>query len=328
MSRDSREKLGLIALTAVIAAGVIADRGLSFPPRDAVNPFGIACLLGAAAAFYARRGAENFVLCLESLLHVTLYTASYSVLMYALAAFGRPCVDPQLAACDAALGVHLPSIVAWTGAHPSIQQVLQLAYNSLLWQTPLVIVLLGFAGRREDLQGFVRQFILSTLACALVFAIAPADGPFAAYGYEPSATQARYLEHLHQLRDGTRTTVTWRGAEGLITFPSFHTCWAILLTWSVRRWWWALAPFAIVNALVIASTLTTGWHYFADVLGGTVVAAGSILLSNVWVRHARRVWESMDHGGLRDRRIAPRPYAVVFRGSPESFGIGEAPESP
>lgn len=276
MTRDSLFQWSAIAATVLAAAALIAARGLSFPPGDAVSPLVIAVLLGLASAYYQRRGVANFVACLNALLHVTLFTACYSVLMYACGALGRPLIDDSLMRFDAACGVHLPSIVEWAAAHPHLQRGLQWAYNSLLLQTPLVIIVLGFAGDERRLARFVRQFMLATLVCAAVFAIAPAAGPFAAYGYPPNATQARYLAHLHELRDGVRTVVTWRGAEGLITFPSFHTTWAILLTWAFwKRPRWFI-PSALVNAAVIAATLTTGWHYFADVAAGAVLGGAVI----------------------------------------------------
>jgi membrane-associated phospholipid phosphatase len=284
MSRDSAEKSALIVFTALSAVAVMGWCGLSFPPADLFNPFGIALLLGGATVYYRRRGADTFVLCLSALLQITLFSACYSVLMYSLAALGRPYIDAPLATFDRALGVSLPSIVAWSAGHPTVNQALQVAYNSLLWQTPLVLILLGFTGDRPRLEGFVRQFMLCTLACACVFAIAPAEGPFAVYDYAPSPTQAVYLQHLHSLREGTRTVISWRGAEGLITFPSFHTGWAILLAWSLRRWKWVFFPALLLNAAVILSTLTTGWHYFADVVAGAAAAAASIAVSAAWVR--------------------------------------------
>lgn len=303
MSRDSRDKLALIVATVVATAVLMSARGLSFPAEDAVNPLVIAGLLAAGAIWYRRKGEETFVLCLSALLQVTLYTACYSVLMYAVAALGRPLVDDSLRHADAALGVHVPALVDWSRSHPEIERLLQLAYNSLLWQTPAVIVLLGFTGDSRRLTGFVRQFMLSTLACAVIFALWPAEGPFSAYRFSPSATQARYLEHLHSLRDGARTLITWRGAEGLITFPSFHTCWAILLAWSVsgRRFLFPLA--VVLNGAVIVSTMTTGWHYFADVLGGIGLAVGAIAVSTVWER--RLAWGATEPAASRPTGLQP-----------------------
>ena len=41
-------------------------------------------------------------------------------------------------------------------------------------------------------------------------------------------------------------------------------------------------PAAILSVLIILSTLTTGWHYFSDVLGGIVVAAISMAVARVY----------------------------------------------
>lgn len=280
MSRDSRIKWTLIGLTVCAAAALIRVEGLHFPPLDAISPLVLAALLGGCGYYYYhRRGEESFVACLNALLHITLYTAAYSVLMYAAAAHNRPLVDDWLMGCDALARVHLPDIVAWSADHPRIEALLRVAYNSLLWQTPLVIVVLGFSGDRKALEQFVLQFMLGTWLCAVVFCLWPAAGPFTGYGFAPSATQAVYLQHLHELRDGVRTLVTWRGAEGLITFPSFHTTWALLLAWSVRRHAVVFVVSAVLNAGVIVATMTTGRNYFTDVLGGAVLAVGVIALT-------------------------------------------------
>jgi hypothetical protein len=315
MSRDSRIKWIIIAATALAAAGLIAALGLGFPPGDAVSPLVITALLGAGAYYYHRRGERSFVTCLNALLHVALFTACYSVLMYACGAIGRPYIDNWLMQLDARCGIHLPDVVAWSQAHPHVQRPLQWAYNSLLCQTPLVIVVLGFVGDLRRLERFVLQFMLGTWLCALVFAVAPAAGPFATYGYPANATQAHYLQHLHELREGVRTVVTWRGAEGLITFPSFHTTWAMLLAWAFwgrMRWF---VPSVMVNAAVIAATMTTGWHYFADVVGGAVLGVGLIWFTESRDRRrARTVKEEREQLEITARltdelaeRLLPKP---------------------
>jgi membrane-associated phospholipid phosphatase len=48
-----------------------------------------------------------------------------------------------------------------------------------------------------------------------------------------------------------------------------------------------LAALVLVSAMVILSTMTTGWHYFVDVLGGILLAILSILL-------AKRLTQRMD----------------------------------
>jgi membrane-associated phospholipid phosphatase len=293
MSRDSRLKWILIGLIVCAAGALITIQELHFPPEDAVSPLAIALLLGGAAAWYHWRGETRFVACLNALLHVTLYTACYSVLMYAAATLNQPLIDQDLMRLDEQAGVHLPSIVEWAQSQPQLQRGLQIAYNSLLWQTPLVIVILGFSGDRRSLERFVLQFMLGTGVCLLVFCFFPAEGPFAGYGFAANETQTRYLQHLNELRDGTRTVVTWRGAEGLITFPSFHTTWAMLLAWGTRHNRWACFPAVLLNLSVIAATLTTGWHYGVDVAGGLVLGILVIAVSHA-VNRTQRAQESME----------------------------------
>ena len=71
------------------------------------------------------------------------------------------------------------------------------------------------------------------------------------------------------MRGGLRSGLSLADTEGLITFPSFHTVWALLLVAACPRP--AKAFSVVLNAAVIVATLTTGWHYLADVLAGIVV---------------------------------------------------------
>ena len=301
MSRDSRIKWTIIGLTVCAAAALIRVHDLHFPPADATSPLVIAALLAVVAWYYHRRDEENFVACANALLHVTLYTACYSVLMYAAAALNRPLIDDWLIRCDALAGVHLPAIVEWSNAHPRVESALQLAYNSLLLQTPLVIVVLGFSGDRKSLEQFVMQFMLGTWICLVGFCLWPAAGPFATFDIPANATQTRYLQHLHELREGVRTVVTWRGAEGLITFPSFHTTWALILAWAVRRRPLLFVLSCVLNGAVIAATMTTGWHYLTDVIGGAALGVGVITLTT----RSADVINEMSGGMLRRlRRVA------------------------
>lgn len=267
----------LIGLTCVTAAALCEVQSLEVPLSDVWPLAGLLLALAGLALYYRKRGEAAFVLSLTSLAQIVLFVASYVVLMYAVATFARPLMDRQLAAFDKLCGVSVPAICAWAGAHPLIEWVLNFAYDTLLVQTALVLIVLGLSNDRAALEEFIASFMLSALVSLGLFALFPADGPFVTYGLPPSLDQAQFLDHFRTLRDGTRTLATYRGAEGLITFPSYHAAWAVLITWSLRRCRRPLFAAVLgLNLLVIVSTMTTGWHYFADVLGGAVVAAGSI----------------------------------------------------
>ena len=295
MSRDSAVKLCLISGVVALNAVLLPVLGLHLPPADLLRPLGIGLLLGIFAWFYAGRGAAGFVMCLLALAHVTVYTAAYTVLMYSVTTTAAPLVDDWLTLADRAMGVFVSDIVAWLAERPGLIRFLETAYNSLTLQTALLVVVLGFRQDRIPLEGFVLQFMISTLACITLLLVAPAEGPFSDGRYELSESQQRYVKHFQELRSGQMTVCTWRNAEGLITFPSFHTTWAMLLAWGFRNQRWLFLPAVLLNAAVIVSTLTTGWHYFSDVLGGIALGSVTIVL-------CRRL-----EGWLYDEDGQPRP---------------------
>ena len=269
--RDTVVKIGLIAVTLLSTAIVVSVLGLRFPVRDVVRPLGLTALLGGVAAYYQVRGVREFVSCLGSLAYLVVFCASFVVLMYALAAAGRPLFDDQLLRVDRSLGFQLPEFLAWVRALPTLNRFLEITYDTLLPQTILVIAVLGFRGDNQPLQRFVLRFMACALVTVALFYFFPALGPFATEGYSPTGSQTRVLQHLQAMRTGERTLVTWREAEGLIAFPSFHTIWAILMALAYRRRPVLFAVFGTLNVVVIVSTLTTGWHYLSDLIGGIVV---------------------------------------------------------
>ena len=95
-----------------------------------------------------------------------------------------------------------------------------------------------------------------------------------------------HLEQLEGLRDGSLSTLSMDGVVGMVTFPSFHTILALLVVWASRATWW-FWPAALLNAVVIASTLPVGGHHLADLVGGALVTAVTIGVVHAWRQRAR-----------------------------------------
>ena len=108
--------------------------------------------------------------------------------------------------------------------------------------------------------------------------------------YPPALTGLRgshagSFEALHALREGTLPTIALSEIRGLVTFPSFHACLAVLTAW-------ALAPVpvigplaALLNGAILVATLGAGGHYLPDVLAGTLM--GIFLVVSHGARHRR-----------------------------------------
>jgi membrane-associated phospholipid phosphatase len=279
-SADTRRKSALIAFLLLATCLVCWRQSLEIPAADVAPPVALVAALMVLAHYYGRRGETSFLLCLSALSQIVAFATCYVVAMYALTTPARPLVDNRLAAFDLWCGVHVPRFCRFVADHPTIGLVLRAAYDSLLYQTAAVIVLLGLRNQRQALESFVLAFMLAALVALAIFVVMPAYGPFVEYGLTPSDDQARFLDHFLSLRDGSRRVISYRGAEGLITFPSFHVAWALVIVWALRGSRPVFVAFALLNTLLILSTMTTGWHYFADVLGGAAVATLAVLAAN------------------------------------------------
>ena len=63
---------------------------------------------------------------------------------------------------------------------------------------------------------------------------------------------------------------------GIVTFPSFHACSAVLYAWAFWPVWWMRPIALLANVAMLASTPVDGGHYFIDLLAGIAVAIFAI----------------------------------------------------
>ncbi len=267
----TRAQIFLVGAIIAITFGLLLALGLEFPVADVWPPLMLCCLLAAGAGFYAHRGVTGFVICLKALAILVGTTAVFGPLTYAVATMRLPWADARLAAFDATFGFSAGAAVAWTVAHPTFDLCMRLVYSSVFLQIIAVIVVLGFtADRRLDL--FVTRFMLAGLLTSAIFLFLPAQGSCAYFHLTTPDYYVDIIKELNRLRAGV-AVVSWRNAQGIVTFPSFHTVWAVLLMVAFRGRRFLFWPVALLNVLVLVSCITTGMHYLADVVGGLIVTA-------------------------------------------------------
>ena len=121
--------------------------GFEFPPGDLVQPLVIGGILAGVGGFYTFiRPTPKFVWCVTALAQLILFSTAFTVFMYCVATVSRPLADAHLAAVDQWFGVYIPDVMAWAGAHRVLHYCLQFAYDTLLVQTALVLIVLGLLG--------------------------------------------------------------------------------------------------------------------------------------------------------------------------------------
>jgi hypothetical protein len=301
--RPPLDRLGFHRLSAALLALQIGAlllaiwafwvTGLSFLWRGLLPllPFpAIAVVAWGYLVWMPGRKANTWIYAEMFLIFVLLFAVTDIVVpaQYAAAALGRPLADPWLAAADAALGVHVPTLVLWTRTHPWLIRVLSLSYNSLIPQLFLLVFLLGFWYRdRATLWEYAFHYHVCLVGAIVCFALFPAACPFSFYGFESILDHTRFLAHFGGVRAGLMTAVDPSNTEGLVSFPSFHTAGALMATWAVRRSRIWLTLLGVLNMGLIAATVLLGIHYVIDLLGAVALCGVSLALYRVLVPIAK-----------------------------------------
>jgi hypothetical protein len=286
-----------VALWAFIVAAGLASSigllGLGIAPTDSHLPLKLivaATMLVLAgflgwASTQATRGAKMasiFSDFLLSILQFLVMLAAFVPLTYLAALPALPLVDATLARLDWLLfGFDWDAAAHWVSARPILNLTLVRAYTSFPAQV-LGILFVGSLTKPGDRNAeFLWTMCISLVMTCAVFVLTPALAHDVPVG--------PYREVLVMIRSGQWTVFDYGKTEGIVTFPSFHTTAAILLTYAARRRRWALAIFWPLNVAMIAATPTVGGHYLVDLIAGAAVALGAIAVTRVVRRWLQRL---------------------------------------
>jgi len=212
------------------------------------------------------------------ILWTLLISATLSFPILTAARLHLPLRDPLFASVDAALGIRVPSMIAWAQDH-RLAETFDTAYSLLKPLLLLAALVPALAGKLKFAKEFLMANIVAFAIAIPLFAFLPGIGPWDYYHLVPKSHQLACQSEILSLRLPGIYTYNWQEAH-IICFPSFHVIWAVLsarVLWVFRL---LRIPVSALAAVIIVSTMTTGWHYFSDVLGGLIVAPISILVAN------------------------------------------------
>lgn len=214
---------------------------------------------------------------LSTLLKFPLYIASRSTVALA---------DSSLARADHALGLEAPTILHAIAFHPWARTAFALSYDLLFPLMVVAALVPALRFRFSAAKEFIVAISFATLVGAPLFALLPAIGPWATYGFTPSPLQSQTQALFLSLRTWSIHSIDF-SEPGVVCFPSFHVLLAILSATALCSIKALRIPAILVAVLISVSTLTTGWHYVVDVISGLILAVASILVSKGFTR-----WET------------------------------------
>jgi PAP2 superfamily len=186
-------------------------------------------------------------------------------------------VDHQLAHIDTLL---FAPVLCWI--HPV--HILRVIYDAVAWLMLLAIMLPTLQGRYRQSQQYIVAVTLAAFITAALFMLWPAVGPWVTNGHQPSPEQTAAQAYLLLLKSPGPVTMDMDIAA-IVSFPSFHVVLTLLSAaalWPCRRL--RIVLVALCAAICI-STVTTGWHYVIDAVGGLAVSLAAQPLANTLLNH-------------------------------------------
>jgi len=201
--------------------------------------------------------------------------------VYLAARSTMPLRDDGLAGFDQMLGLQIPTILHFMANHPWAARFFSLSYDTLFSMMVLSAMIPTLAYRWKAAKELIVATSFATLCGSLMFAFCPAVGPWAVYGFAPSAQQRTCETLFLTLRSGSLHVLS-PDDKGIICFPSFHVMLAIVSCIALCSIRVLRIPAIVLAVCVIISTLTTGWHYIADAIGGLTLAVIAELLAKAF----------------------------------------------
>jgi membrane-associated phospholipid phosphatase len=218
---------------------------------------------------------------------VTLNLALWSSLVtftYLATAAALPLQDAKLAAIDRALWFDWPTFVRTINSWPDLCMTLRVAYESSIPQLWALILILSVCKKATQLFEACAVMAIVSIVVAVFDVFVPAEGAYAFFAIPPKMASnlgpdagSWHLELFTTLRDQASGIIDFDHVQGLVTFPSMHAAWVVVMVWSVRNMKAIRWPILFWNGVVMLSTIPVGGHYLVDIIAGTIITIGVIL---------------------------------------------------
>jgi len=254
----------------------------------------MAAVLAAFLPYLWWRKMGRFATCVETAALMFLALVIPVVLTFSAMRLNMPMADVTLQKMDAALGLSSIEALRLMNGYPNLSWILAQSYTAFGYEILLLGPLLAIFVSQDRAYMFVTAFIILISLSALVSIAFPSHGAIIAQGhflsefsYINHGSAEGFIENFDAVRNDPNFILSLKNSSGIVTFPSIHAGVAVLCAlaaWPSRLLRW---PLTLLNALMFASAVTSGSHYFVDVIAGGLLAACSIKLATAerWLPH-------------------------------------------
>jgi hypothetical protein len=270
----------LILALAVADIVVKVAVGLTFQMRDITGVIGVVAAGLALSAFYTiKRPDERIARLFRAAVELFLLSFLTGSLSYSATSLGRPLWDEMFLGWDTAIGFDWKHWLQILDGFPWVHRMLALAYHSMWPQLTLVLIALVATRQYRRLDVMLLAFGFSAIITVIIAAFMPALSPLAYLQITPHdhphitlAVPREFEAQALALRSGAMRVIELGKAQGLVTFPSFHTVSAVLLLLGFRDVPYMRWVAYLLNALMLIAIPIEGSHYLVDVFAGIAVA--------------------------------------------------------
>ena len=302
LARARAVLFSLSLLSCLIAWGGAWLTAISIETDVIVFILAIAGAGGLTWCYTRYRNMLLFQRIVENILSLLIVTMPLVIISYVALRAGFPLTDKYLIALDAKLGFDGAGFIRFVESQPVLASVLLAAYQAIAPQLSLIPVVLLCLHHPLRAYRFISAYIIMVLICCAVAVSFPAEGAYTAYGFSPGDFSNLnpyfafvYLDQLYKVLHDSSIVFTFRGAIGILTFPSVHAGVAALCIWGIwpirQLRYWVLG----LNLLMMVSTFSHASHYIVDVFAGVALA----LLSLVILRPLENIFSTC---GFRDAK--------------------------
>jgi membrane-associated phospholipid phosphatase len=296
MSRGSSAPIDTYAGTWFIIAGMgllalmgAAFLGFSFDRLSVINAALTAAIPGTLHLFYTRIRPDIYIAPVCGAATV-LYVCSIVGGTMSLVGLGTgaPLADATLAQLDASMGFDLGEFLRFIARVPGAISLLRICYGGIVPAVMVTAVILVLIKRSDRLWEFCFVYAGTLTTCALISGFVPAIGAFVHHSLDrdllerlPHEAGVYHLAQFNAFRFEGQRIINLLNFDGVVSFPSFHCCMALLTGYAYRGFKRISLFIYAFSGLVIISCIPIGGHYLIDVVGGAAVWAAFVAMTRL-----------------------------------------------